>query len=638
MSYWKFCSFIVNYFRVEFQRPEIIFKWWNPELFAWIGGLTFFLIICVSIIKTVQMTKPIEYVMSIVGATEVTHEVLHLPTNKFINVVEEMSIASGVPVPHTYVMTREQSINALAVGNSPSDAAIAVTGGAINMLTRDELQGVIANEFSHILNGDMRLNVKLIGILYGIDFIGFAGKTMFRALIASAKFATKGMDNVAAFFSWIGLFITLPFLFISYVGVALGGIIRAAICRQREYLADASAVQFTRNPSGIADALKKIGGLIFGSDVSKSSASFASHFFFATSSHNDLLDRISAKTHPPLKKRIKKIDPQFDGQLPYVPSHYRVEQGPLQSIDWLPKPSGTGTVTRPEFNTAVEDPEEIVQSIGVPKAEHLAYVTALFASLPSDIMTMVRDTSGAQAIIYSFLLDKAEDIRRLQLEYLAKNSHPDVYERIQKVIGCLPQMGQEVCLPLTDVAIPALRNGLDRQGYETFENNIDFLITADKREDMFEFVMKKVIQRHVRPHFIRTKLKWTEYSSMAALRQECIFLLACLIHWVEKTKGNAAVNNTEELNQLGITADDLAAKSEECDLSALTMALEKLSHAKLFLKKRILAACAAYIMSDEEITVVEAELFRAIADAMNCIIPPIIAGRIKQRKKAPRFL
>jgi Zn-dependent protease with chaperone function len=212
------------------------------------------------------------------------------------NVVEEMAIASGVPVPEIYILEDEPAINAFAAGYTPADAAVTVTRGAMDKLTRDELQGVIAHEFSHVLNGDMRLNIRLMGVLFGILVIGIAGRKM----LENTGRGSKDSGGYVAF--------GIAILAIGYIGVFFGRLIKASISRQREYLADASAVQFTRQPLGIGGALKKIGALVEGSKLQSSEKEEVAHMLFGDGvGYSDLF-----ATHPPLEKRIKAIDPTFN--------------------------------------------------------------------------------------------------------------------------------------------------------------------------------------------------------------------------------------------------------------------------------------------------------------------------------------
>src|SRR4051812_14934448 len=250
-----------------------------------------------SFFKTLSLARGGRAVAELLDGRLVNSNSTDAHERKLLNVVEEMAIASGVPVPQVYVMDGEQGINAFAAGHSASDAAISVTRGAMTMLTRDELQGVIAHEFSHLLNGDMKLNLRLMGLIFGILCLTVIGRVLIR---------TSGKKNPLPLLG-------LALIIIGWVGVLFGRLIQAAVSREREFLADASAVQFTRNPSGLAEALKKIGGLAEGSQLQTNRAEEASHFFFA----NGLKSRFFGfATHPPLIERIKALDPSFDGNYP----------------------------------------------------------------------------------------------------------------------------------------------------------------------------------------------------------------------------------------------------------------------------------------------------------------------------------
>ena len=229
-----------------------------------------------------------------------------------INVVEEMALASGVPVPPVYLLPEEQGINAFAAGYSPSDAVVAVTRGTAEQLSRDELQGVVAHEFSHILNGDMRLNIRLIGVLHGILLLGLIGRFLLRSGYYSGH-RRNSKDNSGAVLLVMGLVL----LVLGFVGSVCGNLIKAALSRQREYLADASAVQFTRNPGGIAGALKRIGAAVMGSSLKHSNASEMSHMYFSQGVWEGFTGMMA--THPPLPKRIRALEPNWDGKFPTTP-------------------------------------------------------------------------------------------------------------------------------------------------------------------------------------------------------------------------------------------------------------------------------------------------------------------------------
>src|SRR6185503_5521388 len=238
---------------------------------------------------------------------------------RLLNVVEEMALASGLAVPTVYVLDQEKGINAFAAGFGPGDTVIGVTRGCLDLLSRDELQGVIGHEFSHALNGDMRLNLRLMGLLHGILVIAMIGYWILRTSGGSSSSSSSGSSSKKSSGNQLA-FLGLAFMVIGGIGVFFGRLIKSAVSRQREFLGDAAAVQFTRNPSSIAGALKKIGGLAAGSRIVNSHAEEASHLFFGNGMGKGFsvkLDDMLA-THPPLADRIKRIEPDFDGKLPAV--------------------------------------------------------------------------------------------------------------------------------------------------------------------------------------------------------------------------------------------------------------------------------------------------------------------------------
>src|SRR4051812_333645 len=269
-----------------------------------------------SFFKTLSLARGGRAVAELLDGRLVNPNSTDLHERKLLNVIEEMAIASGVPVPQVYVMDNESGINAFAAGHNASDAAISVTHGAMTMLKRDELQGVIAHEFSHLLNGDMRLNLRLMGLIFGILCLTIIGRILIR---------TRGRKNPLPLLG-------LALIFIGWAGVFFGRLIQAAVSRQREVLADASAVQFTRNPAGLAGALKKIGGLTYGSRLRSPHAEEASHLFFANGLGSSFF---GFATHPPLADRIRALDPTFDGNFPSIvipdaPSEVKLEEVPSQ--------------------------------------------------------------------------------------------------------------------------------------------------------------------------------------------------------------------------------------------------------------------------------------------------------------------
>ena len=275
--------------------------WWQPEVLFVVSLGTLAVVGSGSGYKILQLRQGGKAVAQSLGGRLVDLQTRDANEQALLNVVEEIAIASGTPIPAVYLLQHEPGINAFAAGYTPNDAVIGVTRGCLEKLDRDELQGVIAHEFSHILNGDMRLNIQLIGVLQGILLIYIIGRVLLRSAGSSRGRSGRGKGNGV-------VFIGLALMAIGGIGLLCGRLIKSAVSRQREFLADSSAVQFTRNPSGISSALKKLGGYIEGSRIDSPKAEEASHLFFGNALNpSDFLNGLFA-THPPLGERIQRLD------------------------------------------------------------------------------------------------------------------------------------------------------------------------------------------------------------------------------------------------------------------------------------------------------------------------------------------
>ncbi len=296
------------------DHPKTNTGWyWNPTLLAITAFGVGTVVGLASAVKSAQLAGGGHVVAESLGGRLIPGDTHDLKERRLLNVVEEMAIASGVPVPPVYVLPDEAGINAFAAGHTTGDAVVAVSQGSLEFLSRDELQGVVAHEFSHILNGDMKLDIRLMGLIFGILALSVIGRVLLEVASRSRSSSSKddkGLGGLAIM--GVGLWL------LGLGGAFFGRLIQAAISRQREFLADASAVQFTRNPDGIGGALKKIGGLAEGSTIKDGHAGEACHMFFADAfrGFSGLL-----ATHPPLASRILRLDPQFDGTYPVVKSH-----------------------------------------------------------------------------------------------------------------------------------------------------------------------------------------------------------------------------------------------------------------------------------------------------------------------------
>jgi Zn-dependent protease with chaperone function len=534
---------------------------------------------------------------------------------KLLNVVQEMAIASGTPAPPVYLLANELGINAFAAGLSPRDAIIGVTQGAIDHLRRDELQGVIAHEFSHIFNGDMRLNLRLIGVLNGILILGILGYY----LLYSASFSRGRRSNSQVAAAMLALAIGL--IVIGFAGTFFGGLIKAAVSRQREFLADASAVQFTRNPTGIAGALKRIGGLKSGSKVENPGAPEVSHAFFAQGV-SGFMRGLSA-THPPLAERILRIDPQWDGKFNSSDraDADRDERQASESDIKVGRPVA-GKVAAVAGGAAIAQVMTALDQIGSPRPETIDHARSLLSALSAPIKDAAREPHGARAVIYSLVLDKTQEVRARQLKQLLDHADAGVHELTLRLMPEMDQLDVKYRLPVIDIAMPALKQ-LSLSQYKSFRENLIAFIEMDSKVDLLEWSLQKILFSHLDAQFFKLAPVKARYSSPGEVKNEIGLVLSVI--------ARAGTENQSEMEEafdaaaqaLGLSGLALLAKNQT-KISDLDRALGELEQLKPLAKSRFLTACVAGIVRDQRVSALEVELLRAFASALDCPIPPAI--------------
>ncbi len=522
---------------------------------------------------------------------------------RYVNVVEEMSIASGVPLPAIFVLDEENGINAFAAGHNTNDYAVAVSRGCLEQLSRDELQGVVAHEFSHILNGDMRRNIGLTGWLYGIMGLALLGRVLFEIGANSGRSRNKDSNQAALAFFAIGV----GLLLIGWIGQFFARVIQAAISRQREYLADASAVQFTRNPHGIGGALKKIAGYSGGSAIAHPRASAFSHMFFA-SSFSSLF-----ATHPSLEERIRLLDPQFN------PEIAELTQGSKPSSRSAAAASFAG-----ESAPSIEKPRRISNPSRAPKPEQVQHASRLLAAIPAAVATAVQEPLGASATVYALLLGTDPAVREKQLTSL-RNAAPTAalreLNRLQPHIAMLPMNAK---LPLASLATAALRR-LSPAQYTDFRYCVDALIEADSAIDLFEYALRKSLCRHLEPQFEPRPPRLQVQNRIGPLLPDCALLLSCLAHLGHNERPAQVAAFRAGIGVFGLEDDVFTLLPlSQCNLPQVDAALDRLAAASEAIKRTILDACATTVSADGEIKEREIELLRAIGDTLDCPIPPFI--------------
>jgi Zn-dependent protease with chaperone function len=579
------------------------FPFWDPLRFILIGGSTFFFIISGSLYKIYGLKSGGPAIAKMMGGRLVSRNTAEMEERRLLNVVEEMSIAAGVSVPDVFVMDGESGINAFAAGYGLDDAVVCVTKGSLSLLDRDELQGVVAHEFSHIFNGDMQMNIRLMGWLHGILLVGLAGQGLIRSLRL-----VRGRAGLAA--GTVGI---LLYSFGS-IGTFLGKLIKLALSRQREFLADASAVQYTRNPSGLAGALKKVGGLTFGSVLIHPRASEASHMFFCDGIGDSFTDMMA--THPPLLARIRRLDPSFTGIFPKAKTMPVVE-------------SQVASQTVPDRKSAIPlkiltgaAAAAILESTGAPMKEHAEIARNLLAGIPAPVRSAIAEPAGARAAIYVLLLDSDKEVRARQIGMLRQFESGEVLAEADTLFSYLPSVSPRLRLPLIDISLPALRR-LSLNEYGDFKQTIEKLVDVDGKLSLFEYVLGHVLIKRLDAFFSPKRARPAAIYGIRGVAEECSIVLSLLARTGQSSEKEAeeAFSRGKEL-LLAPKADFEFLGSDECSSDNLDRALAKLSTASPVIKRKLLAACLETLIFDDSIRVEEAELFRAIGEALECPMPP----------------
>ena len=522
---------------------------------------------------------------------------------RILNVVEEMAIASGTPVPPVYLI-EEEGINAFAAGYSPADAVIGITRGAIQSLTRDELQGVIAHEFSHILHGDMRLNIRLIGILHGIMVLGIMGYYLLRSTHLSRR--SKNSGNIAIV--GIGLMI------LGFAGTFFGNLIKSAVSRQREFLADASAVQYTRNPDGIADALKRIGGSKVGSVLENPGAAEISHALFGNGVRFSINSLFA--THPPLEKRISAIQPNWDGSFDIKE---KVEQPELSKKDAATKQTPQGAMSA---LTALAMTDALMSQAGNPQEANLKQAQELLAAIPRTLLEAAHNPFSARALIYFLLLDDDAAMARQQLDAMRGSADPAVYEALVKMFEEHLEVSQDLRLPLVNLALPTLRQ-LSAEQYTLFRKNLEVLVSSDGRTSLWEWVLQRVVLHQLDAVFQPSnRFHHQAHHSLRQLAPQCAIVLG----FVVRAGGQDGLSDEEvfakAMTELGLPETPMPDKAA-FSIESINKALEALQGLRPLKKPAFLKACAVAIAADGVAHAIELELFRAIAATLDCPLPPI---------------
>ncbi|HIF6133133.1 TPA: M48 family metallopeptidase [Vibrio parahaemolyticus] len=523
-----------------------------------------------------------------IGGKLISTDTSNAKHRQLLNVVEEMSIASGIPVPPVYVMAEEHGINAFAAGMSIDDAVIGVTQGALDAFSRDELQGVIAHEFSHILNGDMRLNTRLIGALFGITCIAHFGHLILDNSNSTRHVSRSSSDSNKGFA--VIILIAIVCLVLGWLGTLFGNMIKAAISRQREFLADASAVQFTRNDQGIAGALKKIGSNVQGSTLNTKASDEMSHMMFGQSKLSGFSSLFA--THPPLDERIRRIEPNWDG---IYAQHSHAQSTAFDNEQVSGFAVGGGS---PASQSA--SPSEQLSETG----------QQLISQLPPELVDIAREPYSARFIAFALIFD-GSDIQREMIKS---------YAPLASQSTLLPWLDYDLPLhlrfPLLELALPALKSLSEAQKISLCKV-LRELSETDNQYSLAEWCVINLLEKQLLASFGFIK----QHKTLKQL-EESVFWLLRELAWVSHSQADKAQRAYHcALAHLGFPEVKLEPANSNWHLSRA--ALELLLQLKPKDRRMFVKACRIAIESDGEITVAEGELYRVIACFLEVPEPPL---------------
>jgi Zn-dependent protease with chaperone function len=546
------------------------------------------------------------------GGVPVPEDTTDLNLRRLRNVIEEIAIASGVPVPKIYVLEHESAINAFAAGYSPSDAVIAVTRGALDRLNRDELQGVIAHEFSHILNGDMRMSIRLIGLLFGILMLAIIGRKVL-------QFGPRGRDSRGGSAILIAALIALA---VGYIGLFFGRLIKAGISRTRESLADASAVQFTRQTQGLAGALKKIGGIGEGSILNdRADAEEASHMLFG--------DGIGFSgwfaTHPPLLQRIQALEPSF-----------RADQlGDLQRRWLAAPPNGLEEDARlgldansgarlPNASAQLNvTPPMVVAQVAQPAADDYRRADAIVSTIPDGLRALAAQRESVMPLLLGLLLDDDPTLAGIQnTEISARLGAPVADKAAQLHRQLIDELHPMLRLPLAALAFPVLRLR-PRPDLDTFLDTVHAVVNADGQVSLFEYCLGRLLQSQVRESLDPAKYARFGRRKLSDVRSEVATLL-CVV----AQSGNDSADEAQRAYLAGmqrvLPRDHLPYLPRTGGVLMLDEVWEPLDALDPLAKQALVEGITAAISLDGRVTVAESELLRTICGVLHCPLPPML--------------
>jgi Zn-dependent protease with chaperone function len=582
---------------------------WQPSLFLGTLAGVIVLVSACSLFKVAQLRAGGGYVARSMGGIEVEQTTQDPDERMLMNIVEEMSIASGVPMPEVYLLP-EEGINAFAAGFSPADAVVAVTRGCVRTLDRDELQGVVAHEFSHILNGDMRLNIRLMGVLFGILAIAVVGQLVFRGtaqanLMGGGRRRDKDSGGAMIAIMLIGVAV----MAIGYIGVFFGRMIQSAISRQREYLADAAAVQFTRNPEGIAGALKKIGGTPVHGIVANAHSQEAAHFFFASALRSQSLSLFA--THPPLNERIAAIEPNWDGKF--------VSGAPRRSA----RQAAAGQQSRP--TPPPLQAHDFINSIGQVSAAAILSAQEIHGQVANDLDRLHQSREAACAVLIGLQISaSSEEDDAAQLQAVKTRVDGAVYRETEEWLPRLRALNLNQRFALFDAALP-MAAAHDLDAFASLSALIQELAHSDGSIELEELAFLRGVDAFLSAR--REPSRQVKPLPPAKMEMPLCVLLSAITYTaaVDASEREAAFQAGARKCNRYLLNQSILLPEEDITFEALEAALDLFINLPLPQKKVIFEGALAVVLADGKVDQDELSLVRVVATSLGLPMPPLIS-------------
>ncbi|MGE4349976.1 MAG: M48 family metallopeptidase [Candidatus Berkiella sp.] len=597
----------------------------NEPLWLYISLTLTIIIVSGSLFKMYALRGGGTSVANMVNARRILTDTSDFHEKRLIHIVEEMSIASGVPMPALYIMDKEMGINAFVAGITPKDTVLVVTKGSLENLNREELQAVIGHEFSHIFNGDMKINIRLMAILAGILLIGNVGSIVLRG--AGHSSGSKRRDGKGGGGVIIILLIALVMIIFGYLGLFLGRIIKAAVSRQRELLADACSVQYTRYPQGLASAFKRMLILEQGSKLKSSQAEEINHLCFGEAMSFTFFNSLFA-THPPLDQRIKAIDPYGK----YTLLNNTAQEEKLSGDVTGAKKTNLESVLAPIMytmaataSTANTHAETMKNSIGNPSDAHFEHAKNIHNLLPEALLDRARNKEKVEYLYYGLILRRYKNKTSI-IEHLSKTLNKAELESIYEIYEMLKSLPLETLVPLFDISLPAFsENPLEKRN--AIYNRIEAL-SQTLKPSLFRFALLTLLGKQLTESTRASDRP--KYYSLDSVREEIATLFAFVTNY---SYSDEAQRNEHFANIVNALLSEPIEKPNIKVFKAIQFrnVLEKLNKLTPELKEKIISSCVELVLSDNHVKIQEAEIIRVISGCLDSPMPPFINEQITKK-------